>query len=182
MAAREPPISHRSGSHELGRDAGAIRNIGGLAILAGVGAVRLAVLVWLHPAMRVVHVAVVLRGGEQLRAARLRTILYVLSGLDHLLAAWVEQLNHTSFSGTHKRKILIGCPSESRVKLIEQHCVIDLTRQSPGRSEESRTVSHRRRNNLFWDAWWLASFSGSVPDDDGEQNATLGLRSRPGHI
>lgn len=52
-----------------------------LSMLAGVGASLLAVLVWLHLALRVMHVAVYLRGGVAAQGGRLRTILYVLSGL-----------------------------------------------------------------------------------------------------
>jgi uncharacterized MAPEG superfamily protein len=52
-----------------------------LAMLAGVGATLLAVLVWLHVIIRILHTAVYLRGGEPAKGGKLRTILYVISGL-----------------------------------------------------------------------------------------------------
>lgn len=52
-----------------------------LAMLVGVGATLLASLVWLHVVIRFVHMIVYLRGGEPAKGGKLRTILYVLSGL-----------------------------------------------------------------------------------------------------
>lgn len=64
-----------------------------LAMLVGVGATLVAVLVWLHVGLRVIHTVVYLRGGEPAKGGKLRTILYVLSGLATfvliLTAAWV---------------------------------------------------------------------------------------------
>jgi uncharacterized MAPEG superfamily protein len=52
-----------------------------LAMLVGVSAGILAVLVWLHFAIRLAHTAVYVRGGEAAKGGKLRTILYVSSGL-----------------------------------------------------------------------------------------------------
>lgn len=52
-----------------------------LAMIAGVDATLLGVLVWVHAALRLAHVAVYLRGGEPAKGGKLRTILYVLAGL-----------------------------------------------------------------------------------------------------
>jgi uncharacterized MAPEG superfamily protein len=56
-----------------------------LAMLVGVAPMLLAALVWLHLALRLVHLAVYLRGGEPARGGKLRTILYVLSALVSLI-------------------------------------------------------------------------------------------------
>jgi len=52
-----------------------------LAMMVGLAPTLLAVLVWLHLGLRMVHVAVYLRGGPAAQGGRLRTILYVTSGL-----------------------------------------------------------------------------------------------------
>jgi uncharacterized MAPEG superfamily protein len=54
-------------------------------MLVGVGATLLAVLVWLHVSIRLIHAVVYLRGGEPAKGGKLRTILYVLSGLATLV-------------------------------------------------------------------------------------------------
>jgi len=63
-----------------------------LAMLAGVSSGVLAVLVWLHVAIRLGHTVVYLRGGKAAKGGKLRTILYVSSGLVTLililLTAW----------------------------------------------------------------------------------------------
>ena len=52
-----------------------------LAMMVGVGPGRLATLVWLHFAIRLVHLAVYLRGGEAAKGGSVRTILYVSGAL-----------------------------------------------------------------------------------------------------
>ncbi|KFL25962.1 MAPEG family protein [Devosia sp. 17-2-E-8] len=52
-----------------------------LAMIAGVDPMLLAALVWLHVIIRIVHAVVYLRGGEPAKGGKLRTALYVLSGL-----------------------------------------------------------------------------------------------------
>jgi uncharacterized MAPEG superfamily protein len=52
-----------------------------LGMLVGADAGVLASLIWLHVALRAVHLAIYLRGGEPAKGGKLRTILYVLSGL-----------------------------------------------------------------------------------------------------
>jgi uncharacterized MAPEG superfamily protein len=63
-----------------------------LAMLAGVEPGMLAILVWVHVALRAAHIVVYLRGGEAAKGGKLRTMLYVLSGLATLavigMAAW----------------------------------------------------------------------------------------------
>jgi uncharacterized MAPEG superfamily protein len=56
-----------------------------LAMLVGVGATLLAVLVWLHVGIRLIHAVVYLRGGEPAKGGKLRTILYVLSAIATLV-------------------------------------------------------------------------------------------------
>ncbi|MBP0579660.1 MAPEG family protein [Labrys sp. LIt4] len=48
-----------------------------LAMMVGVGPTLLAVLVWLHVAIRLAHVAVYLRGGNAAKGGSVRTVLYV---------------------------------------------------------------------------------------------------------
>ena len=52
-----------------------------LAMLVGVGPVLLAILVWLHLAIRLAHLVVYLRGGRPATGGNVRTVLYVSSGL-----------------------------------------------------------------------------------------------------
>ncbi|KQX35734.1 MAPEG family protein [Devosia sp. Root436] len=52
-----------------------------LAMLLGVEPMLLAALVWLHLALRFIHLSVYLRGGEAARGGKLRTVLYVSSAL-----------------------------------------------------------------------------------------------------
>jgi len=52
-----------------------------LAMMVGVGPTTLAVLVWTYTAIRLVHVAVYLRGGNAAKGGSLRTILYVAGAL-----------------------------------------------------------------------------------------------------
>jgi len=52
-----------------------------LAMMVGVGPVTLAVLVWLHVAIRLVHLLVYLRGGNAAKGGSARTVLYVSGAL-----------------------------------------------------------------------------------------------------
>src|SRR5689334_5422918 len=56
-----------------------------LAMMAGVGAVLLATLVWIYTAIRVIHVAIYLRGGNAAKGGSLRTILYVAGALVNIV-------------------------------------------------------------------------------------------------
>jgi len=52
-----------------------------LAMMVGVGPTTLAVLVWVHFAIRLVHLAVYLRGGDAAKGGNVRTVLYVSGAL-----------------------------------------------------------------------------------------------------
>ncbi|MGB6539383.1 MAG: MAPEG family protein [Xanthobacteraceae bacterium] len=52
-----------------------------LAMMVGVGPTTLAVLVWLHVAIRLTHLAVYLRGGNAAKGGSVRTVLYVSGAL-----------------------------------------------------------------------------------------------------
>ena len=52
-----------------------------LAMLVGVGPTTLAALVWVHVAIRLVHSAIYLRGGNAAKGGSVRTILYVSGAL-----------------------------------------------------------------------------------------------------
>jgi len=52
-----------------------------LAMMVGVRPVTLATLVWVYVAIRLVHVAVYLRGGKAAKGGSIRTILYVSGAL-----------------------------------------------------------------------------------------------------
>jgi uncharacterized MAPEG superfamily protein len=52
-----------------------------LAMMVGVGPATLTTLVWLHVAIRLVHLAVYLRGGNAAKGGSVRTILYVSGAL-----------------------------------------------------------------------------------------------------
>ena len=52
-----------------------------LAMMVGVGPVTLATLVWVYVAVRLIHVAVYLRGGNAAKGGGIRTILYVSGAL-----------------------------------------------------------------------------------------------------
>jgi uncharacterized MAPEG superfamily protein len=52
-----------------------------LAMMVGVGSITLAVLVWLHLAIRLVHMMVYLGGGKAAKGGSVRTILYVSGAL-----------------------------------------------------------------------------------------------------
>jgi uncharacterized MAPEG superfamily protein len=52
-----------------------------LAMLVGVGPTTLAVLVWVHVVIRVIHSAIYLRGGNAAKGGSVRTILYVSGAL-----------------------------------------------------------------------------------------------------
>src|SRR4051794_37992257 len=52
-----------------------------LAMMVGVGPTLLAVLVWIHVAIRLAHVAIYLRGGNAAKGGSVRTVLYVSGAL-----------------------------------------------------------------------------------------------------
>jgi uncharacterized MAPEG superfamily protein len=52
-----------------------------LAMMTGVGPATLATLVWIYVAIRLIHVAVYLRGGNAAKGGSIRTILYVSGAL-----------------------------------------------------------------------------------------------------
>ncbi len=52
-----------------------------LAMMVGVAPTTLAVLVWLHVAIRLIHSAIYLRGGNAAKGGNVRTILYVSGAL-----------------------------------------------------------------------------------------------------
>jgi uncharacterized MAPEG superfamily protein len=52
-----------------------------LAMMVGVGPTTLAVLVWLHLAIRLVHMVVYLGGGNAAKGGSVRTVLYVSGAL-----------------------------------------------------------------------------------------------------
>jgi uncharacterized MAPEG superfamily protein len=52
-----------------------------LAIMVGVGPVTLATFVWVYVAIRLIHVAVYLRGGNAAKGGSIRTVLYVSGAL-----------------------------------------------------------------------------------------------------
>ena len=52
-----------------------------LAMLVGVGPALLAALVWLHVAIRLVHLVVYMRGGNAAKGGSVRTIVYVSGSL-----------------------------------------------------------------------------------------------------
>ena len=52
-----------------------------LAMMVGVAPTKLAVLVWVHVAIRLIHLAVYLRGGKAAKGGSVRTILYVSGAL-----------------------------------------------------------------------------------------------------
>ncbi|MDX8460608.1 MAPEG family protein [Mesorhizobium humile] len=52
-----------------------------LAMMVGVGPLTLAVLVWAHVAIRLVHMIIYLRGGNAAKGGSVRTILYVSGAL-----------------------------------------------------------------------------------------------------
>jgi uncharacterized MAPEG superfamily protein len=52
-----------------------------LAIMVGVGPITLATFVWFYVAIRLIHVAVYLRGGNAAKGGSIRTVLYVSGAL-----------------------------------------------------------------------------------------------------
>lgn len=52
-----------------------------LAMMTGVGSATLATLVWIYIAIRLIHLAVYLRGGNAAKGGSIRTILYVSGAL-----------------------------------------------------------------------------------------------------
>jgi uncharacterized MAPEG superfamily protein len=60
-----------------------------LAMMVGVGPATLATIVWLHLAIRLIHLGVYLRGGNAAKGGSLRTILYVSGAILTLVLAIV---------------------------------------------------------------------------------------------
>jgi uncharacterized MAPEG superfamily protein len=60
-----------------------------LAMTVGVGPVTLAVLVWVHVAIRLVHMVIYLRGGNAAKGGNVRTLLYVSGALVTLVLVLV---------------------------------------------------------------------------------------------
>jgi uncharacterized MAPEG superfamily protein len=56
-----------------------------LAIMVGVGPTVLAVLIWAHVAIRLIHSAVYLRGGKAAKGGSVRTLLYVSGALVNMV-------------------------------------------------------------------------------------------------
>ena len=56
-----------------------------LAMMVGVGPTTLAALVWVHVAIRLIHTAVYLRGGNAAKGGNVRTVLYVSGALVTLI-------------------------------------------------------------------------------------------------
>jgi uncharacterized MAPEG superfamily protein len=52
-----------------------------LAMMVGVGPASLATIVWIYISIRLIHVAVYLRGGNAAKGGSIRTILYVAGAL-----------------------------------------------------------------------------------------------------
>ena len=52
-----------------------------LAMMVGVGPTTLAVLVWVHVAIRLIHLVTYLRGGNAAKGGSVRTVLYVSGAL-----------------------------------------------------------------------------------------------------
>lgn len=63
-----------------------------LAIMVGVTPTMLAVLIWIYAALRLVHLAVYLRGGDAAKGGSLRTILYVAGALVTIVLIFVTSL------------------------------------------------------------------------------------------
>jgi len=56
-----------------------------LAMMVGVGPITLAVLVWVHVAIRLLHLVTYLRGGNAAKGGSVRTVLYVSGALVTLI-------------------------------------------------------------------------------------------------
>src|SRR5579863_5207211 len=56
-----------------------------LAMMVGIGPTILAVLVWAHVVIRLIHLTVYLRGGKAAKGGSVRTILYVAGALVNLV-------------------------------------------------------------------------------------------------
>ncbi|MBR1120889.1 MAPEG family protein [Bradyrhizobium lablabi] len=56
-----------------------------LAMMVGVNAATLATLVWVYVAIRLIHVAIYLRGGNAAKGGSIRTVLYVSGALVNVI-------------------------------------------------------------------------------------------------
>ena len=72
-----------------------------LAMMAGVRPVALATLVWVYVAIRLIHVAVYLRGGKAAKGGSIRTVLYVSGALVTLVLIAVTAMAAINYEHPH---------------------------------------------------------------------------------
>jgi uncharacterized MAPEG superfamily protein len=72
-----------------------------LAMIAGVRPGSLATLVWVYVAIRLIHVAVYLRGGKAAKGGSIRTILYVSGALVTLVLIAVTAVAAINYEHQH---------------------------------------------------------------------------------
>jgi uncharacterized MAPEG superfamily protein len=72
-----------------------------LAMMAGVRPVVLATLVWVYVAIRLIHVAVYLRGGKAAKGGSIRTMLYVSGALVTLVLIAVTAVVAITYEHQH---------------------------------------------------------------------------------
>jgi uncharacterized MAPEG superfamily protein len=72
-----------------------------LAMMAEVRPVALATLVWVYVAIRLIHVAVYLRGGKAAKGGSIRTVLYVSGALVTLLLIAVTAVAAINYEHPH---------------------------------------------------------------------------------
>jgi len=72
-----------------------------LAMMAGVRPNALATLVWVYVAIRLIHVAVYLRGGKAAKGGSIRTILYVSGALVTLVLIAVTAVAAINYEHQH---------------------------------------------------------------------------------
>ena len=73
-----------------------------LAMMVGIRPVALATLVWVYVAIRLIHVAVYLRGGKAAKGGSIRTVLYVSGALVTLVLIAVTALAAMNYEHPHK--------------------------------------------------------------------------------
>jgi uncharacterized MAPEG superfamily protein len=72
-----------------------------LAMMAGVRPTALATLVWVYVAIRLIHVAVYLRGGKAAKGGSIRTMLYVSGALVTLVLIAVTAVAAINYEHQH---------------------------------------------------------------------------------
>ena len=72
-----------------------------LAMMVGVGSATLATLVWIYVAIRLIHVAVYLRGGKAAKGGSIRTVLYVSGALVTLVLIAVTAVAAINYEHPH---------------------------------------------------------------------------------